>query len=222
MRSSSGMQKVLCSIIFLNKEVTNKQWQCAETTSTLHRGGASRVLKDANLSTESATKPSPGFALKVIKTSIFQIPLNPCVLIKNVVQLVNICRQMHSVLFSTQKWKKGIGFAESRSAAHLRYELHTWDVNYTPETRATTTFQGGWRPACSNWKRPVLSWDNPTELPAMGTKSCAELGKSSMRSTKMSPPTPHAFHRTSVKCLSTGTYHTLSCITENIDFCEWL
>lgn len=116
MRSSSGMQKVLCSMIFLNQKVTNRLWQSAETTSFLHRGGISKVLKDANISVKSATNPSSVFALKVIKTSIFQMPLNPCVLIKNVFQSVNICRQMQSVLFSTWKWKKGIWFAESRWA----------------------------------------------------------------------------------------------------------
>lgn len=48
------------------------------------------------------------------------MPLNPCVLRKNVVRPVNVCRQLHPVLFSTWKWKKGAWFAESRWAAHLR------------------------------------------------------------------------------------------------------
>lgn len=161
-------------------------------------------------SIKSTTKPSPGFDLKVIKTSIFQVPLNPYILTKKVVQPLNNCRQMHSVLFSTWKWEKVIWFAESRWATHLRYELRIWDVNCTPEIPATTTFQGGWHPAFSSWRRPVVGWDDPTELRATGTKSWVKLVKSPVRSTKLSSPGPYTFLMTSVKCLSSGTYPTLS------------
>lgn len=57
-----------------NQKVRSKQWRYTETTSSFHRGGGSTALKDASISTKSATKPSSGFALEDIKSSIFQIP----------------------------------------------------------------------------------------------------------------------------------------------------
>lgn len=66
------MQKVLCGTIFLN--------QVRNSYSVLkpHNSSTEVLAK----STESATKPSSGFVLKDIKSCIFQIPSNPCVLIK--------------------------------------------------------------------------------------------------------------------------------------------
>lgn len=124
-RSNSGMQKVLHSTIFLNQKVRNKQWWCAETTSSFCRGGASRAQKDANISTKSATKPSSGFALKDIKNGIFQLPLNSCVLIKKCYLTSEICRQLHPVLFSTWKWKKW----DMNCWEQVSYMLKMWHVS---------------------------------------------------------------------------------------------
>lgn len=90
------MQKVLCGTIFLNQARNNYIVLKTHNSST-------EVLAKP---TESATKPSSGFVLKDIKSCIFQIPSNPCVLIKNVVWLVNFCRGLHPVLFSTWKQRK--------------------------------------------------------------------------------------------------------------------
>lgn len=209
------MQKVLCSIISLNQKVIDKQWQCAETTSSLHTGGASKVLKDANISVKSATNPSSGFALKVIKTIIFQIPLNLCALIKNGVQPVNICRQMHSVLFSTWKWKKGIWFAESRWAPHLRYELHIWDMCHNPISGRLTSNLFKLEEASGG-----LGWSN--RAPCHGNKKLCWTGQEPSEEHQVELTSSlHFSYYFSGALKPRNLPHALR-IIGNIDFCEWL
>lgn len=205
------MQKTLCRTIFLNQKVRNKQRQCAETTSSFRRGGANRALKDANVSTESATKPSSGFALKDIKSSIFQIPLNPYVLIKNVVPPVNFCRELHLVLFSTWKWKRKKGHDLLRAG-----ELHTWDVPTWDVTCATTTFQGGRSPTSLMLEEGSGMLGRAHRGHCRGDRKLCRTGGvpdefwlNHHSSSKLSSPPPYASHTTSAKCLSTGTYHRL-------------
>lgn len=196
--SNSRMQKALHSTIFLNQKVRNKQWWCAETTSSFCRGGASRAQKDANISTKSATKPSSGFALKDIKNSIFQLSLNSCVLIKNVIWPVNICRQLHPVLFSTWKWKK-------RDMICWEQVSYALKMRHVPQPH----FKEAEVQPVSCLRMAAVGWDKPTEPTTMWTENCAELVECPTSSSKLSSPAPYAFHTTSGKCLSTGTYHVL-------------
>lgn len=122
MRRSSGMQKVLCGTIFLNQVRNSYIVMKPHNSST-------EVLAEP---TESATKPSSGFVLKDIKSCIFQIPSNPCVLIKNVVWPVNFCRGLrlcYSVLENGEKKKQAGGVGDDRiSWEQESYAAEMWHV----------------------------------------------------------------------------------------------
>lgn len=195
MRRSSGMQKVLCGTIFLNQVRNSYIVMKPHNSST-------EVLAEPN---ESATKPSSGFVLKDIKSCIFQIPSNPCVLIKNVVWPVNFCRGLrlcYSVLENGEKKNRQegwvtTGFPESRRATQLRCDTCH---NHISGRLKSNQFHA--------W-RAVVGWDKPTEPTATGMESCAQLVECPRSSSKRGSPAPYASHTTSVKCLSSGTYHML-------------
>lgn len=164
----------LHSTIFLNQKVRNKQWWCAETTSSFCRGDASRAQKDANISTKSATKPSSGFALKDIKNSIFQLPLNSCVLIKNVIWPVKSAGSCILCYSALENEKNGTWFAESRWATrsgcdmchnHISRRLksnqfHAWGWQRWAGTSSQSPLPCGQKavPNLSNARQVAASW----------------------------------------------------------------